>query len=195
MWLCRAEVVARLDADDICLPGRLKKQWNFLDTHPGYAVVGGHQVVMEQGNQRLLQTLPVTHQQIAAMLPRENPLIHPAVCFRRQVILDLGGYDETFRYAQDYDLWFRVLAKARAYNLPDPVILRRVTPGMISEARGRAQLACAIRARLKNAPSSPDPAATIYHALRLGAKLPFYSPRIRQFYRKYIKRMLMSKDS
>src|SRR4051812_38085369 len=37
---CRAPLVARLDGDDICVPDRLQRQCDYLDAHPGVAVIG-----------------------------------------------------------------------------------------------------------------------------------------------------------
>jgi len=183
--LCRAPIVARLDADDECMDNRLKEQWFFLNTHPDYGLVGG-QVMLENSHGRTLLKLPVTHQEILRMLPVENPMVHPATAFRRQVVTDLGGYDESFRYSQDYDLWFRLLNRTKGHNLPFPVTLRRISSQMIGESHGQAQLACSIRARLKNLGISPDKQASLKAALKLGLKLPVYFPAIRRLYREFI---------
>ena len=182
LWLCQAPIVARLDADDTCLANRLQRQWDFLHTHPDYGLVGG-QVLLEMGTVRNLLAMPITHREILDLLPRENPIAHPAVAFCRQLVLDLGGYDERFRYSQDYDLWFRLLKRAKGYNLPWPVILRRIDNDMIGEAHGQAQLAYSIMARLKNLKISPDRTETLKTMVKLGIKLPVYFPIIRQFYR------------
>lgn len=187
LWLCRAPIVARLDADDTCLADRLQRQWTFLDTHPDYGLVGG-QVLVETEGRQVQQAFPVSHRDILNLLPVENPIAHPAAAFRRQVVLGLGGYDESFRYSQDYDLWFRLLNGSRGYNLPVPVTMRRVSEDMISEAHGQAQLACSIRARLKNLGISPDRGKTMKAALKLALKLPVYSPVVRRVYRKYVKK-------
>ncbi len=187
LWLCRAPLVARIDADDECLTGRLQKQMDFLQAHPDYGMVGG-QVLLNTDTGLKVLALPVTHREILNALPRDNPIVHPSVMFRRQLVLDLGGYDESFRYAQDYDLWFRLLRRAKAYNLPELVVLRRIHSNMLGEAHGQAQLACSIRVRIKNLAISPNPLVSLEAIVRRAVKLPVYFPVVRQFYRKHIKK-------
>ena len=55
----------------------------------------------------------------------ENPFIHTAVIFRRDVVARLGGYDESFRICQDYDLWMRVAAEHATANLSERLTVYR----------------------------------------------------------------------
>jgi glycosyltransferase involved in cell wall biosynthesis len=135
--LTQAEYVARLDADDICLPNRLAYQVSYLDTHPQIAVLGSaYEVINETGS--LLQTCypPTSPPAIAWRLLFSNPLAHSSVMFRRDVIVNLGGYNENIRYAQDYNLWSRVsMAGYGIAQLEVPLIRLREHPSRISQAK------------------------------------------------------------
>ena len=58
----------------------------------------------------------------------ENPFIHTAVIFRREAVARLGGYDESFRICQDYDLWMRVATEHRTANLSERLTVYRHSP-------------------------------------------------------------------
>lgn len=128
----RGDYVARMDQDDESLPERLAVQAAFMDANPGCAVVGSH--VYHMGAVRAydrLVTLPVEAEEIAAALPRYNCMYHPATMLRRQAVLDLGGYREEFKNAEDYDLWLRASRSYSLANIPVPLLRYRFsTSGM-----------------------------------------------------------------
>ena len=68
---------------------------------------------------------------------------------RRAALEHAGGYNESYRRAQDYDLWLRLSSHSRMANLPEVLMQKRLAKGMISFANERAQLRCAARARLQ----------------------------------------------
>lgn len=126
----RGDYLARMDADDLCLPERLREQAVFLDTHPEITVLGGAALYMDAAGAPLgLVRMPERHDAIMAALPRLNPLIHPTVMMRRKALLEAGGYDPRQRYAQDLELWARGASLGwRFHNLSRPVLRFRSQP-------------------------------------------------------------------
>jgi len=122
----RAELVARLDADDIALPGRLMRQQAFLREHEDVAVYGSRITVIDgEGRAVGRRLLPLTHEEIAAALRRYNCISHPSVMVRKSAVLAAGGYDEE-RVAEDYDLWCRMLLRgARFRNAAEDLVQYR----------------------------------------------------------------------
>ena len=53
---CRAPFIARMDADDVCAPGRLSAQVEYLHTHPHVVVAGTHSVVFRTMTTSVLDT-------------------------------------------------------------------------------------------------------------------------------------------
>ena len=150
LHLATAPLVARMDADDVALPERFARQLAYLDVHPDVGLLGtGWHEISPSGE--ILRTVvpPVSDDAIRRALIRSNPFIHTSVTMRREVILAAGCYDESFAVAQDYDLWFRMSQITRMANLPEPLVLRRITPGRVSTARDTSRLRAEVAVKLR----------------------------------------------
>jgi glycosyltransferase involved in cell wall biosynthesis len=115
---CRAAWIARHDADDLSHPGRLASQWYYLGDHPDTVLLGTQGVLIDDRGVRIgLLDVPEDAASIAWSAPFLNPFLHTAVMFRRDIVTAAGGYDESFRIAQDYELWTRLAADHSTANL------------------------------------------------------------------------------
>lgn len=125
--IAKGEYIARMDADDICVPERFEKQVAFLNAHPDYSFVSCiGRYIDENGNAEQLRLFPETNEEIYAMMPKVDAVMHPGVMFRREDIAKIGNYCEDFRVVQDYDLWFRGMAAGyKFYNIQEPLVLFR----------------------------------------------------------------------
>jgi glycosyltransferase involved in cell wall biosynthesis len=142
----RAALVARMDADDICHSERLCTQLDFLQANPDVDVVGTQiELIGEDGTTIGRRRFPTEHGTIVAALRRKNPISHPSVCFRREVVLGAGGYQHPERPAQDYDLWCRLaLRGARFANLDQALLRYRLHPRSVKVRRLRETLGATI---------------------------------------------------
>lgn len=118
---CRSPLVARMDADDVALPHRFERQVAWMQAHPETTILGTcYQRIDEQGRVAQAVRLPTEDALIRRALLWGNPLCHPSVMYRRQAILDLGGYHGGL-HAEDYDLWLRASRRIdlQFANLPE----------------------------------------------------------------------------
>lgn len=124
-------LIARQDADDLSSPNRLAKQVEFLSHHPDVALVGTQARFIDKrgySSGSILQRA-CCHDSIKWDLLFDNSFTHSSVMFRKGVVLgEFGGYDETFSYCQDYDLWSRVARCHRVANLRETLVGYRVHP-------------------------------------------------------------------
>lgn len=137
----RGAFLARMDADDICLPERFERQVAHLDAHPEIVVLGSACLFIDGAGRSIKPTAPpCDHATIDDMHCRGLCAIeHPSVMMRREPVLALGGYDESFRSAQDLELWLRVGEVGCLANLPDVLLKYRLHDGSISGSKAEQQ--------------------------------------------------------
>jgi glycosyltransferase involved in cell wall biosynthesis len=146
--LARAPLVARLDADDVALPERLGRQREFLDAHPDVGLVGGAAREIDVDGRLVREVWPPTDDVgIRQALIRRNPFVHSSVTMRRDLVGQVGGYDERWPVAQDYDLWMRLSRVTRLANLAEVVTIRRLVPGRVTVERDDDRLRAEARVR------------------------------------------------
>jgi glycosyltransferase involved in cell wall biosynthesis len=125
----RAALLARMDADDISLPGRLAAQRDFMHDNPDVAALGTQieafpEADVADGMRRYVAwqnglLSAVDHQR---QLFVESPLCHPSVMLRRSAWLAVGGYRDG-DFPEDYDMWLRLdAAGLRMAKLPQVLL-------------------------------------------------------------------------
>ncbi|MDB5298037.1 MAG: hypothetical protein JWO31_4020 [Phycisphaerales bacterium] len=141
--LAAGAFVGRLDGDDVARRDRLAAQVAFLDANPAVGIVGSSRTVVDEAGGFLYHAAALeSDRDIRWRLLLGNPLAHPTVMIRRGVLAAHGlRYDESFRTAQDYELWTRLLTVTRAANLPDALVTYRRRAGGVSLSRREEQLA------------------------------------------------------
>jgi glycosyltransferase involved in cell wall biosynthesis len=150
--LAQGKYICRLDADDIAEPSRIEMQVRFLEKHADYALVGGNVTAIAPDGSLIGKfQLPTCHDVIVSNLQVANCFFHSAVTFRKESILEAGGYDPFFFPAEDYELWVRLSTKCRLANIPAVVCRYRVHARQVSCVQLTMQVfaAMAIRARFR----------------------------------------------
>ena len=128
----RGRYIARMDADDVSVAGRLGKQLQYLDQTPAAVLVGGQ--ITRVVNETVVDTsnFPTEHAEILnGLLAGRHVMCHPAVMFRKDVVATLGGY-WSHGVAEDWDLFLRLAEVGELSNLPDTVLNYRYHAGSIN---------------------------------------------------------------
>lgn len=108
------ELIARLDADDLALPGRLAAQAALFADDPSVVLSAcAYRRALPSGEVLRSSTPPLTHGALAMAAWSGNRLCHSAVMFRRSTALELGGYRGAWYPVEDFDLWLRMLGAGR----------------------------------------------------------------------------------
>lgn len=123
------DYVARLDQDDRAAPQRLAEQTALLDRRADVALVGSLARCIDQDD-RVIGAVrrPISTLGIRWFCLLENPFIHSSVMFRRSIVETLGGYDERLTFAEDLDLWGRILESHEAVNMDRALVDYRMWP-------------------------------------------------------------------
>jgi len=119
--LAQGEYVARQDADDVSLPKRFKSQLSVLEKDPEVVLVSCDLEVIDSEGCNLKEDR-------RACMPSLIPWYllfynyiggHSQVMFRRRPVKALGGYSESCRYSQDYELWSRLINLGQFLIIPE----------------------------------------------------------------------------
>jgi glycosyltransferase involved in cell wall biosynthesis len=137
----KGEYVARMDADDISLPHRLATQVSFLDANSQVGVMGTAAYLVDSDNiSKQLVQYPEHHELLHwIMCFFENPILHPSVMFRLQVIQNLHGYNDAYVTSQDYNLWSCAVVNTKLANVEEICLHLRKHGENISKLKSEQQ--------------------------------------------------------
>lgn len=143
-------LIARMDADDVSVSDRLQCQYDFMQKNPEIAVCGGDlEIIDEDGNILGRRCYLRTPQKIGKNILCRNPLAHPAVIMRREVISALNGYLEQ-PGCEDYYLWLRIMENGYSLaNLPQILLQYRLSAGQIKQRNMKKSLRSTIALQKK----------------------------------------------
>jgi len=146
----RGKYIATLDSDDVWVDNdKLKKQVNFLENQPEYALIGSGFIVIDEIGKELFRRLnPTTDLTIRKVILSTNPFAHSSTLFLREAALKAGGYDENLEVGEDYDLWLKLGKFWKFANLGEYLVKYRIHPGGITFDK-RLQLAKTAKASIQ----------------------------------------------
>lgn len=125
---CKNEFIARMDADDLCFPDRIEKQFAIFDKNKNLGLVGSNVEEFEGDIKNIIShvILPETHAEIEKFSKSRCPFRHPSLLYRKSAILKAGNYRE-FYLCEDYDLYVRLLkTDCKCYNIQEPLTYMRI---------------------------------------------------------------------
>lgn len=132
--LSTADLIARFDADDICYPNRLKVQFDFMQSHPDYVLVGSATDYIDKDGEYLFEWQPgaYSHEELQKAILTTCPFDHPAIMYRRDVAIKLSGYPKGAIHFEDHLFWTRFFDAGKVCNLKDKLIKHRFNPASVT---------------------------------------------------------------
>lgn len=135
--LAKGKYIARMDADDICLPERFYRQTSFLENHDDIAVVASTVILINEKDQETgvweLDRKTITLADIKKTMPFKNCIAHPTVMMRSGYAKALG-YRRRQKNIEDYDLWLRLLNRGYSIaKIEEPLLLYRIHDDSVTE--------------------------------------------------------------
>ena len=150
---CQGEFIARMDADDISMPQRFKKQIEYFDKHPEVGVLGTNAYAIgDNSKPKYKIKYPENHSLIKWSLIFSNPICHPSVMIRKNVIEKYGFYNDDLysKYIEDYNLWSNFVHHTKFANINVALLKLRIVGQKISIKNHQEQINNSVYEAQKN---------------------------------------------
>jgi cellulose synthase/poly-beta-1,6-N-acetylglucosamine synthase-like glycosyltransferase len=147
----KGDIILRNDDDDIPDENRASKVGQFFADRPETELAFSFAIGKEDtGSKQWEIKAPLEDGLIKAKLEHYNFIVHSSLAFRKDVILaKLQGYDETFYFAQDYDLYLRAIRNGLNFScIPEFLVTRSYHPSSITVAKRKRQILYSFASRL-----------------------------------------------
>lgn len=111
----QSSLVARMDADDIAHPDRLRRQWELIEDNSEIVLTGTLSNGIDSNGK------PVRPRDRWQLLHKSPfpPFPHGSVMFRRSVFEEVGGYNEQSVGWEEHELFLRMAQKGQIVVVPD----------------------------------------------------------------------------
>ncbi len=119
--------IARMDADDICLPDRFEKQYKFMEENSDVALSSCRFMTVKNGVYMSGGAGGrCDNQALRAMLLVANPILHPGVIAKSEVMKKFN-YDTGLTCTEDLELWTRMMmGEQKIEILPECLLIYRL---------------------------------------------------------------------
>lgn len=136
--ISKGNYIAIMDSDDVATKDRLKIQLEFLKNNPDiFLLAGSWNYIDENGKILYSKVNNFSPEKIGKELPYKSMIHNPTVMFRNN---HSTYYRAKFKYAQDRDLWLRLLSDGKCMRvIPDILLNYRVNPDSVSIQKSFAQ--------------------------------------------------------
>ncbi|WP_233964977.1 glycosyltransferase [Pectobacterium versatile] len=160
--ICKYELVARMDTDDISEPERFFKQITHMCNNTNVSLLGSN---VEEYDKKMevslgIKKVPIPYSEVVTFSKKRNPFNHMSVVFKKSAIVSVGGYQD-HKFMEDYNLWLRVIAAGYCVeNLPDTLLKVRFDQESIYRRSGLSYILSEIKLfklkyKLKSQPITP----------------------------------------
>ena len=171
----RGTFIARLDSDDLCMKDRLLRQYGEMNRRRSLVLLGTAAVIIDSSGATTGHiSVPLGTANLIRRLRWRNSLIHPSVMFRRDAVLEAGGYSLASGHFEDYDLWLRLACIGDIDNLGCPLIAYRRHVGQITQKSMAVRRAMSVvgtsRQDMATARNESVLAAAVRHSIWVSAQ-------------------------
>lgn len=141
--------IARMDSDDIALPARLEKQYEFMQNNDvSLCGTWAEGINSSNGKIRDMHYPPEKHHDIKMYMIRHNPFIHSSVMFTKDIFDSAGGYKSFFKRVEDYELWTRMIKRGKVGNIQEALLQYRFHDSQVTKKHHTRMLAMGLLVRV-----------------------------------------------
>ncbi|MCO5252640.1 MAG: glycosyltransferase family 2 protein [Candidatus Kapabacteria bacterium] len=123
----KGKYYARLDSDDISMPDRLEKQYEFMEANPDISICGAFcKIIDRKGNVIANKSFPVDDESIKKSIWSRTPIQHSCMFARMDKMREAGFYSGKRDPSEDLELMLRTLSIFKFANLPEYLVKYRI---------------------------------------------------------------------
>lgn len=140
---CKYDWVARMDADDISVKERFEKQFLFLKKNPQISVLGAYIAEFEENVNQIstVRKVKLNNNEILKVIKFRCPMNHMSVVYKKNIVMNIGGYNENFGKLEDYKLWIDLIEKGEKFaNIDDILVNVRIGNGFIERRSDKREI-------------------------------------------------------
>lgn len=145
------DYMARLDAGDTVNKGRLRAQYEYMESNPSIGLLGTQVQAFDENTKKPLFKFnnPTKPKDVRRVLKLKNCVAHPSVMVRTQAYAVAGNYDPSFKYAEDYEMWRRIDNSFGVANLPEIYVNKEISPQQMTAMNRKGSILSRLRAQIK----------------------------------------------
>jgi len=120
--ISKGKYIALMDSDDVSYPSRLRLQYDFLEEHNEYVVVGSRIMLIDPDDDFICPMVDIFEHDDIDFGHINNVtsgaiVVNPTAMICRDSLIQVGGYHERYKNAEDIDVWLRLAEVGKLYNL------------------------------------------------------------------------------
>ena len=153
----RGSLLARMDADDISFPERLKIEAEYLENNKDVSMVCTERINIDAEGKpmKTICFIPHSDEKLMDSLSYGSIITHPSVMIRKEAVNAVGGYNN-YPCAQDYDLWIRLRkANKQIHFIRQPLLYYRIHGSNDTPEKKLKQWICTSYARMSLSSGKP----------------------------------------
>lgn len=135
--LIETKYTARIDADDVCHPSRVRMQIRALESPLEPILVCSSAELVDESGTRIGTIEVQDESKLRRSLVSRNQVTHSSATFRTEEVRAIGGYNSSCDASEDYDLWLRCARVGHIAAIQRELISYRISDGQISRRPSR----------------------------------------------------------
>ena len=129
--VAKGQYIALIDHDDLCLPNRFEKQFDYMEENINIGVCGSWMQEFDEGDS--VWKFPTDNSELKAICLLHSPIPNPTAMIRKSALDKYNiKYNSDFDTAQDYEFWLKLLPHTEFHILPEVLVKYRIHSGNTS---------------------------------------------------------------
>lgn len=144
---CKGTYIARMDADDTCMPERLAEQLAFMEQHPELGVCGCDYTQFSTSGEQSFRALS-DHDEILSQMIFNSSVVHPSLMLRRSALQNFDPvFNPGYHHSEDYELWSKLILYTKFSAVHQLLFRYRIHAAQVTQKYSEQQQLSANRVR------------------------------------------------